>query len=414
MKTHNTESDSLKLPEAWQGRAYLMMAVGLGLICMSGLVFFIGYGDEKKLALKIFMHSYLTNFIYCITFGIGAMFFVLISFLTRASWNTSIRRWAEIISMTIPWVALLFVPILLMVLGNMATPLYEWNQAKESIKEAVVAEKVDYLNGPFFTVRATIVLLLWTAIVSYYYRLSRQEDETGSADLTLARQKWSGPLVMLFALSVSLASFDWVMSLDADWFSTIFGIYLFAASMFGFFGLMIVSLMLLQRNGIVTKYVNTEHFHDLGKFQFGFTMFWSYIAFSQLLLYWYGNIPEETAWFKDRLVGAWAYLSYASILLHFAIPFLGLLSLHVRRNRFGLTFWGCWALIAHWLDMTFLVMPNTHSLPTIPMILGHILCGLGMFSIFSAMILVRASGVQLVALRSPRLPEGMSYANPIL
>jgi hypothetical protein len=218
---------------------------------------------------------------------------------------------------------------------------------------------------------------------------------------------------MLFALSVSLAAFDWIMSIDADWYSTIFGVYLFAASMFGFFALMIVSLMLLQRNGMVTKYVNTEHYHDMAKFLFGFTMFWAYIAFSQFLLIWYGNIPEETAWFKHRAENDWIYLSYASIIIHFAAPFLGVMSRHVRRHRAGLAFWACWALVAHWLDMTYLVMPNVGE-PTVIMFLGHILCGLGMVSIFAAMVLVRASGVPLVALRDPRLPEGMSYANPIL
>ncbi|MDZ4847735.1 MAG: quinol:cytochrome C oxidoreductase [Pirellulaceae bacterium] len=413
MTTHKTESDSLKLPDAWQGKAYLLMAVGLGLICVSGLIFFIGYSDARATAFKIFLHSYLANFMYCLSFGIGAMFFVLITFLTRASWNASVRRWAEIISMTIPSMAILFAPILLMVLANNASPLYEWNQAKEDIRETIVQQKVDYLNGPFFTARAVICLLLWTAIVTYYYKQSRREDETGGVDLTLARQKWSGPLVMLFALTVSMAAFDWIMSLDADWFSTIFGVYLFSASMFGFFAFMIVSFLLLQRNGKLKEYVNIEHYHDMAKFLFGFTMFWSYIAFSQLILIWYANIPEETAWFKDRVEGDWAYLTYGSIALHFAIPFLGLMSRHVRRHRTALAFWACWALIAHWLDMTFLVMPNAGPV-SMPMILGHVLGGLGMFSIFSAMILVRASGVPLVALRDPRLPEAMSYANPLL
>lgn len=308
----------------------------------------------------------------------------------------------------------MFVPILLMVLADNALPLYEWNRPFADFeKGSIIAQKLVYLNGYFFTIRAVLCLLLWTGIVTYYFKLSRKEDETGNTDLTLARQKWSGPFVMLFALSVSMAAFDWVMSLDADWFSTIFGVYLFSASMFGFFGFMIVSFMMLQRSGKLKEYVSIEHYHDLGKFQFGFTMFWSYIAFSQLILYWYGNIPEETNWFRDRLKGDWAYLTYGSILLHFAIPFLGMMSRHVRRHRFGITFWACWALVAHWLDMTFLVMPNVGPVSA-TMIFGHILCGLGMFSIFVAMVLMRASGVPLVAIRDPRLPEGMSYANPLL
>ena len=411
MTTQKIDSDSIKLPESWQGKAVMLALVGLGLICISGLVFFMG---ERPLGLRTLMHSYLANFMYCISFGIGAMFFVLISFLTRASWNASMRRWGEIISMTIPWMALMFVPILLMVLAGQGSPLYEWNRPFSDFEPgSIIAQKLVYLNGSFFTIRAVICLLLWTAIVSYYFKLSRKEDETGNTDLTLARQKWSGPFVMLFALSVSMAAFDWVMSLDADWFSTIFGIYLFSASMFGFFGFMIVSFMMLQRSGKLKEYVSVDHYHDLGKFQFGFTMFWSYIAFSQLILYWYGNIPEETNWFRVRLNDGWQYLTYGSILLHFAIPFLGMMSRHVRRHRFGITFWACWALVAHWLDMTFLVMPNVGPV-SVSMIFGHVLCGLGMFSIFLAMVVMRASGVPLVAIRDPRLPEGMSYANPLL
>ncbi len=407
-----TDSDSIRLPQAWQGKTYLLAAVGLALICISAVVFLVSGADVKR----VFMHSYLANFMYCLSFGIAGMFFVLISFLTRAAWNASIRRWGEIISMTLPWMSLLFIPILLMVVAGVGAPLYEWNQSEQALIDAhqpVVAQKLDYLNGPFFAIRAVIVLVVWSAIVSYYFTLSRREDETGDVNLTITRQKWSGPLMMFFALSVSMAAFDWIMSLDADWYSTIFGVYLFAGSMFGFFGLMISSLTLLQKNGKLKEYVNTEHFHDLGKFQFGFTMFWSYIAFSQMMLQWYGNIPEETAWFKNRLANGWEYLSYASILLHFALPFLGMMSRHVRRHRAGAFFWACWALVAHWLDMTFLVMPNAGPV-TLPLILGHLLCGLGMFSIFWSMVLARATGVPLVAIRDPRLPEGMAYANPLI
>jgi hypothetical protein len=411
MTTQPIDSESIRLPQTWQSKRYLLAFAGLALIFVSAMVFLLSGADVKR----YFMHSYLANWIYCMSFGIAAMFFVLISFLTRASWNASIRRWAEIISTTIPFLALLFIPILAMVLTGMGAPLYEWNQPKEVLMQSqpIVAEKVDYLNGSFFVIRAAIALVLWSFIVLYYFRQSRREDETGDVQLTLARQKWSGPLVMLFALSVSMAAFDWVMSLDADWFSTIFGVYLFAGSMFGFFGLMISSLMMLQHSGKLKAYVNTEHFHDLGKFLFGFTMFWSYIAFSQLLLYWYGNIPEETAWFKNRLTGGWAYLSYGSILLHFALPFLGMMSRHVRRHRLGSFFWACWALGAHWLDITFLVMPNAGPL-TPSLAVAHVLGGLGMFLIFWSIVLVRASDVPLVAVRDPRLPEGLSYANPLL
>lgn len=247
----------------------------------------------------------------------------------------------------------------------------------------------------------------------FFFGHSRKQDETGDVEHSIARQKWAGPCIMIFALSVSFAAFDWVMSIDADWYSTIFGVYVFAAGMMAFFATMILISMSLQKAGKLRSFITVEHFHDMGKFMFGFIMFWSYIAFSQLLLYWYGNIPEETYWFAVRLKDGWQYVSYALIPLHFAVPFLGTISRHVRRHRFGLTFWAVWALVVHWLDMTFLVMPNAGPL-NLPALAGHFLAGLGMFAIFISFFLMRASNVPLVPMKDPRLPEALTYANPIL
>ena len=220
-------------------------------------------------------------------------------------------------------------------------------------------------------------------------------------------------MIMLFALSLSFAAFDWVMSIDADWYSTIFGVYLFAGSMMAFFAMMVIISISLQNAGKMQKWITIEHFHDMGKFMFGFVMFWSYIAFSQLVLIWYANIPEETFWYEVRLKDNWQYLSYGLIAFHFAIPFLGLISRHVRRHRVGLLFWSIWILVAHWLDMTFLIMPNAGPATFFPLV-GHLFGGLGMLCIFAALFILRASGVPLVAMRDPRLPEAMKYANPIL
>jgi hypothetical protein len=248
----------------------------------------------------------------------------------------------------------------------------------------------------------------------WYFSKSRQQDETGDVELSLARQKWAGPLIMIFSLTVTFAIFDWVMSIDADWYSTIFAVYVFAASMMAFFAMMVVINMTLQKAGKLKDLVTVEHYHDMGKFMFGFVMFWSYIAFSQLVLIWYANIPEETNWFRMRLEGGWAYYSYSLIFLHFAIPFLGLMSRHVRRNRTALYFWACWLLVVHWMDMTFLIMPNVPGgFSVIPM-LGHLLGGAGMLFVFAALFIVRSSGVPLVAMRDPRLPEALTYTNPLL
>ncbi len=406
METKEARPEDYQLPGSWQAMSIPLMAIGVVLVAASYFVQ-IGVGGEKSFA--IFAHSYLANFMYILSFAIGSMFLVLVFHVARAGWSASIRRLHEILSSMIPLLALLFIPILLTLLNN-GTALYEWNGTE---LHGLVAMKTGYLNSGFFIARAAIYFAIWSFIVLWYYRHSIKQDETKDVNSTLVRQKWSGPCIMLFALTVSFAAWDWLMSIDADWYSTIYGVYYFAASMFGTFAFTILTYLLLQKFGKVQKTVTIENYHDCGKFLFGFVMFWSYIAFSQLLLYWYGNIPEETAWFRDRWENGWQMYSYALIACHFAIPLLGLLSRHVRRNRFGLAFWSVWALVVHWMDMTFLVIPNASAF-SVPVLLGHLVCGLGMFAIFVGVFLLRAKGVPLTTQGDPRLHEALSYANPIL
>jgi hypothetical protein len=410
------DKESIELPASWKNKPAILFAAGLGLLVIGAVFGMFAQGSEQatsSMAFKFFTHSYLANFMFVLTIALGALFFILVQFVTRAGWSSSIRRIAELLMSTIPFLSVLFVPIIVLLYAN-SDALYEWN-VRENVHSSVILEKIDvgYLTRNYFTLRAVFYFALWAVMALWFYGLSRQQDESGSIEHSLTRQKWSGPCIMIFALSVSFAAFDWVMSIDADWFSTIFGVYIFAAGMMAFFATMILIGRSLQAAGKLKSMITTEHYHDMGKFLFGFIMFWSYIAFSQLLLYWYGNIPEETYWFRVRLTDGWQYLSYALIPLHFAIPFLGTMSRHVRRHPMGLMFWAVWVLVVHWLDMTFLVMPNAGPLMFLPMV-GHFLGGLGMACIFIAFFLVRASNVPLVAVRDPRLPEALTYTNPIL
>jgi hypothetical protein len=409
------DKESIELPDSWKNKSAILFAAGLALLVIGAVfsLFSQSGGSDSGNALKFVTHSYLANYMFVMTIALGSLFFILVQYVARAGWSSSIRRIAELLMSTIPFLAILFVPILVLLYAN-SDALYEWN-VREKVHSSVILNKIDvgYLTRNYFTLRAIVYFALWVFMAGVFFNLSRKQDESGDVELTLARQKWSGPFIMLFALSVSFAAFDWVMSIDADWFSTIFGVYIFAAGMMGFFATMILLCMSLQRFGKLQKMVTVEHFHDMGKFMFGFIMFWSYIAFSQLLLYWYGDIPEETNWYRTRLMDGWQYLAYALIPLHFAIPFLGTISRHVRRHRAGLAFWAVWALVVHWLDMTFLVIPNSGPASLVPLV-GHFLGGVGMLAIFLAFFLVRASHVPLVAVRDPRLPEALTYTNPLL
>jgi hypothetical protein len=408
----NIPNDNISLPASWKSLAPVLVATGAVCVLVSlGLFYYSGGQDDASRGFRSFFHSYLANYMFCLSICLGALFFVLVQHVTRAGWSASIRRIAELLAVTIPWWALLFLPILGLVLFTNSGDLYTWNLGASSDEvPAIVKLKLDYLNKYWFTARTLVYFAIWIVVSRYFLQMSRKQDDTGSTEITLKLQKWAGPGIILFALSVNFAAFDWMMSTDAEWFSTIYGVYLFAAGMLSFFATMIITCVLLQKNGRMEKLVTTEHFHDLAKFQFGFIVFWSYIAFSQFLLYWYGNIPEETLWYKHRMVHGWQYVGIMLIILHFAIPFLGTLPRAVRRNKNILAFWSTFILGVHWLDMTFLIMPNVGPV-TAAMLLGHFVCWVGMVCIFLALFLFRVGDTPLVAMRDPWLPDALAYHN---
>ncbi len=403
-------NDNITLPASWRGRAPVFVAVGAICVLLSLGLFYFSDTAHPEHGYKGFFHSYLANFIYCLSFCLGALFFVMVQHLARASWSASIRRIAELLAVTIPWWALLFLPILAMVLFTPSEALYAWNKGKDAGLPAIVEEKLVYLNPGFFALRTVIYFAVFTIAARIYFNMSRKQDETGDTEITLKLQRWAGPFIMLFALAINFAAFDWMMSTDAAWFSTIYGVYLFAASMLSFFAVMILTCFLLQRSGRIEKLVTVEHFHDMAKFQFGFVVFWGYIAFSQFLLYWYGNIPEETLWYKERMQHGWEYVGLLLIVFHFIVPFLGTVSRHVRRNKAAMAGWAVFILVVHWLDLMFLIMPNVGELTTM-LVLGHLLCWIGMIAIFVALFLWRVGDTPVVAAKDPWLPEALAYHN---
>ena len=398
-------NDDDTLPGHWKAAAPFLMTVGAVSILISFGLCYMAPTKDQEASYTVFLHSYLANFIYCMTICIGALFFVLVTNLARAAWCATVRRVAEILALNIGWWAVMFLPILVMVFLGRGGFLYEWNDAATT---ELPADKLMYLNGGWFAARALLYFAIWGGVGYYYFTKSREQDETGSAEISLKLQRYAGPGIMLFALSLNFAAFDWIMSLDAAWFSTMFGVYTFAGSMMAFFAFMIATFTFLQKNGRVQKYVNVEHFHDMSKFLFGFVFFWSYITFSQFLLIWYGNIPEETQWFDRRMTEGWQWVGLLIILGHFAFPMLGLLSRHVRRNRTVMCCWAIFLLVMHWVDITFMILPETGA-PGPTMWLGHAVCAIGMVCMFLSVLIIRVGSTPLVAKRNPWIPESLNY-----
>jgi len=238
-----------------------------------------------------FHFSYLVAFLFFASIGLGAMFYVMVQHLTGSAWSVTVRRIMETIMSTVPLSLLAFVPV---ALGIHYT--YHWSHIPDAQKDPILSQKLVYLNDQWFLIRAAIVLVVWSLFAIMLYRNSRNQDASGDLAFTRRLGIWSAPGVLVLFLSGSLAAFDWNMSLEPHWFSTMYGVIMLAGGALGFMALLIVICLSLRSAGYLKYAVNNEHYHDLGKWLFALTVFWAYVSFSQYMLIWYGNLPEETFW----------------------------------------------------------------------------------------------------------------------
>jgi hypothetical protein len=350
-------------------------------------------------------HSWLVGSLFVLSVALGGLFFVLLHHATQAGWSVVVRRIAENAMATLPLLALLFVPLLLS-LGD----LFPWSQAATAAADPLLVHKRPYLNVPFFVLRTAVYFAVWSALALWFGRLSRLQDRTGDPEITRRLRRASAPGLVLFAVTLTFASFDWLMSLDPRWYSTIFGVYFFAGTMVAIFAFMSLVVIAQQRAGLLVDVVSPEHLHDLGKLLFAFVVFWAYIGFSQWFLIWYGNIPEETVFFAQRLAGSWRGVSVLLAAGHFVAPFFFLLPRTIKRNTLALALASGWLLFMHFVDLHWLVMPNLHPAGPHPSLLdGAALIGsIGVFLAAFGWSLRRQA---LVPLRDPRLPESLLFEN---
>jgi hypothetical protein len=352
-----------------------------------------------------FFQSYLVGFIFCVTIPLGAMFFVMMQYLTGSAWSVPMRRIAENIAVSIPVGGLLFIGVALGI-----PYLYEWSHADVVAKDAVLSGKAGYLNPQWFIIRAVIYFVIWTLWSNRLHKNSTEQDRTGSLDNMHAASRWSAPGLLLTTVTVTLAAFDWSMSLDPHWYSTIFGLYVFAGGALAFMAVWTLICLGLRSKGVLKNTINVEHYHDLGKWMFALTIFWAYIAFSQYLLIWYANLPEETIWYRHRMEGTWKYWSALVLVGHFIVPFLVLLPRASKRNFKVLAFAAWWILAMHFVDTYFQVMPtfNAHG------IAFHwldVVCVVAPASVFALVFWARVRNNALLPIGDPRFEQGLEFQN---
>ena len=372
-----------------------------GVIGLAGLAYTaLGFLNEAEKADALL--SYLVAFMFGATVVVGGMFFATLQHLVGARWSTTLRRLAESIGAVTPLLVVLVLPIL----WGMST-LFPW--ASGGPQPADVVAKEGYLNPQFFTIRAGLYVVTWAVIGTWFHRKSVEQDRSGDPHLTKGMRKVSSIAVILYGVTITFAGFDWLMSLDPTWYSTMFGVYTFAGSMLSGLCAIATTALLLQRAGYLRGVVTVENYHDLGKLMFGFIVFWAYIAFSQFMLIWYANLPEETAWYRGHWDNGWSTLAIALCFLQFAIPFFAMLSRHAKRNPKLMLTVALLLIGMHYVDLFWVVMPIKRT--EMHVTARDIAALLGVSGLVLAGIFNRMGSASLIPVKDPYVTASLEYDN---
>ena len=314
-------------------------------------------GHDSKWAR--FFYAYVIGWSYIFSICVGALWLVILHHLVRGRWATAVRRIAEAMGSAFPIVFIAGLGFIIPMLAGYKD-LYYWahpDAANPEINHTLL-HKLGWLSPTFFSVRYVIYGVIFSALAGYFAKKSREQDETGDPKLSETMRIASGPAMILYALATCFLSFDILMSMAPKWYSTIYGVSFWGSACVGSFAALALLVLGIQRTGRLTHSINANHYHDIGKWMFAFTFFWAYTAFSQFMLQWYGNMPEETVWYKYRLFGEWQWVSIAILVGSWAFPFVFLLSRWTKRIVPALVFFSVWQLVFHWLDLYWNVMPS--------------------------------------------------------
>jgi hypothetical protein len=323
-----------------------LIAGGLGLV-LSALGFF--------LSREYFFRGYLVGLVYWTGLSLGCLAIAMVGHLSGGDWAVVIRRVLEAGSRVLPVMLVLFIPLALGL-----PSLYEWARPEASA-DPILKLKQAYLNPGFFYIRQIVYFVIWSALAFSLSRLSRRQDDTADVSLLGRMRVISAPGLILYCLTVTFASVDWLMSLQPHWFSTIYGFYLIASQALLAFAFLIVMALFLSRSEPMASIYQARHFHDWGKFLFAFVMIWAYFSYSQWLITWAGNLPEEISFFLPRVRGSFGWIAIAIVLFHFTVPFALLLSRDLKRNGRMLAVVALGLMFMRWVELFWQVEPAFHE-----------------------------------------------------
>jgi len=390
MENYNMDQ-KLKISKRFNYLTFILMGIGLVTIITG---FFVN--PTKTWA------NYLMNNYYFLSLAIGATFFAALQYITQTGWSSAFIRVPQAMSDVIPVIAILMLPILIFGLPE----LYHWAHAGAAEHDPIIAHKSPYLNQSFFIFRYILFFAVWIFLTQYLKRLSLKEDKVGGLKYFHRSGLFSKVYIFALAITFSLATFDWVMSVDVHWFSTIFAFRNFAMAFYHGTVVITLIIIILSKLGYL-PFLNKAHLKDLSKYIFILSIIWTYLWFSQYILIWYANIPEETVYYLPRTKGAFVPLFYAELIINFAIPFLLLLSNYLVSHKNSLMVICVIIIIGQWVDLYLQIIVGTYGKFEIGFIeLGSFLGFAGMFAFVVARALKSAP---LVARNHPYLEESLNH-----
>ena len=326
--------------ERFRTRSLAAGGAALG-VCLAGEVFLHGP----------FLESYLIAYLFWLGLALGCLAIVMMYHLTGGRWGAVIRRILESGMHTLRWMALLFLPLLFGI-----RRLYPWTMPG-ALTDSTLQHQHAYLNIPFFVVRAVLYFAVWNALAWFLEQWSAEQDQTGSPGLLRRFQLLSAPGLVAYGITMTFASIDWAMSLDARWYSSIYGMIFLAGQALSAFAFAIPVLAFVVRSRTPDGRVSANHFHDLGNLLLTFVMLWAYFSFSQFLIIWAGDLTDEIPWYLRRTQHGWQWIAFALAVIHFFIPFLLLLSRRVKRSMTMLSWIAIGVMAMTFVDLYWLIAP---------------------------------------------------------
>ncbi|MEK7484146.1 MAG: hypothetical protein AABZ60_07425 [Planctomycetota bacterium] len=366
---------------------------------LAGLsVFWIGI---TKFPERIWLNFLMNNFYFLSISMIGAVF-IAIHYLGSSAWLTVLRRVPEAMTAYLPVGAVL---MLFLLFGTHS--LYHWSHTEAVAQDAILQQKSAFLNTTGYTIRMILFLVLWIVLVRQLVKNSCEQDKNGALAYTQKNTRLSAIFLILFALTFTLASIEWIMSLDPHWYSTIFPWYVFSSVLAGGTALMIFLLLMIQKKGYL-KEANEYHLHDLGKYLFAFSFFWGYLWYSQYMLIWYSNIPEEVHYFTQREHQGWYILFLLNPLINLVLPFCFLLPAAAKKKTVHLMRVCLFVVAGHWFDFYLMVMPSgMKEGPQFGWI--EVFMGLGFFSLFLILVHRKFQKMEMAPTKDPYYEESLHF-----